>query len=119
MITESHTLRLDGPIPPSLRSLFLSCIGIDVFGSAGRGANTSYGSIGGGDDASCSGQRDTNDDSTSRGGADMSQQLLHWRYIIIDILYHDFHVIYVHIYIYTTFSIFMLMLMFIYLLLKW
>ena len=72
MITESHTLRLDGPIPPSLRSLFLSCLGTDVFGSTSIGADTSYGSIGGGDDESSSGKRDTDDDSTGRGGVDMS-----------------------------------------------
>ena len=72
MLREGLTLRLDGLIPLSLRSLSLSGIGIDAYGSIGRGANISSSYIGGGDDASSSGRRDTYDASTSGGGADMS-----------------------------------------------
>ena len=72
MLTEGCTLHLDRSILPLLMPLFLSCMGIDAYGFAGRGVDISYGSIGGGDDASTRyGRRDTDDASASVGGANM------------------------------------------------
>ena len=54
MLIHGRTLHIDGPIVPSLITLFISSMGTDASGSPGIYANISFGSIGGGDDASTS-----------------------------------------------------------------
>ena len=71
MIKGGHTLCLDGCIPPTLIPLFISSIGTDAFDSSIRGANTTSSCIGGGDDASISGLRDTDDAYVGGGGSNM------------------------------------------------
>ena len=68
MLRHGHTLHLNGPILPALRPLFPSGMGIDSFGFCSIVADIASGSIGGGDDASSSSWRDTNNASASGSG---------------------------------------------------